>query len=213
MPVQVRPSAPTGAVFQSMTLDQIVDDYIENVRDRARRDLAKFRELPSLRHAIRHASLCHLLPYERRHPHQYRIPTSVLRIAERTLQRAQHLLSGVISFEALYSEIECKIGDLHGVGALTIYDIALRIGAYLRKKPNFVYLHRGTRIGARRLGFTGKALDPRSLPSAFSRLTPDEIEDCLCIYRDDFLPRRLRDRLPRRRRACNLSPAPRTRSC
>jgi hypothetical protein len=213
VPVQVRPSAPIGATFPSMTLDQIVDDYIENFRSPARRDLGEFRKLPDLRQAIRHASLCNRLPCERRHPHQYRIPTSVLRTAERTLRRAQHLLSGATSFELLYGEIESKIGDLHGIGALTIYDIALRIGAYLRKKPNLVYLHRGTRVGARRLGFAGKALDPRSLPSAFSRLTPDEIEDCLCIYKDEFLPSRLQTRLPRWRRACKLSPTRQARSC
>ena len=38
------------------------------------------------------------------------------------------------------------------LGELTVYDVAHRIGAYLQLEPDVVYLHRGTRIGARYLG-------------------------------------------------------------
>jgi len=38
--------------------------------------------------------------------------------------------------------------------------------------------------GAAALGLRGETLDPAALPAAFSRLTPAEIEDCLCIYKD-----------------------------
>ncbi len=33
---------------------------------------------------------------------------------------------------------------MHGIAALTVYDIAHRIGAFLRKAPALVYLHRGS---------------------------------------------------------------------
>jgi hypothetical protein len=196
-----------------MTLDEIIYDYIQNYRADASADMKQFRILPSLRDAIRHAALCHWLPGQKRHPHQYRIPKTVLQAAERELQQARHLLARAASFEALHGEIERRIGRLRGIGALTVYDIAHRIGSNLRKKPKLVYLHRGTRIGARRLGFTGKMLAPRFLPSAFSRLTPVEIEDCLCIYKDEFLPVRSRSRLARPRRTCIPPPARRTGSC
>lgn len=196
-----------------MALDAIIDDYIRRYRAYARADVGEFRKLSSLREAIQHASLCHWLPSHKRHPHQYRIPKSVLQAAERALQGAQHRIAHAENFDALYSEIEHTIGRLHGVGALTIYDIAHRIGAYLRKRPKLVYLHRGTRIGARLLGFTGTVLDPRSLPSAFRSLTPEEIEDCLCIYKDEFLPGRSLSRFSRPPRVCVDRPARLIRKC
>jgi hypothetical protein len=51
-----------------------------------------------------------------------------------------------------------------------------------------VYLHAGTRIGARHLGLgRGRVwLRPEELPLAFQVLRPYEIEDCLCIYEGDI---------------------------
>lgn len=78
------------------------------------------------------------------------------------------------------------IGVLHGIGELTVYDTALRIGAKLGLLPKKVYLHAGTRAGARALGLNWKAtsLAVRELPSELLTLTPHEIEDCLCIFKD-----------------------------
>jgi hypothetical protein len=86
----------------------------------------------------------------------------------------------------LHEEIAHAIGPIPKIGDLTVYDIAHRIGTYLGKSPRLVYLHRGTARGARHLGFTGATLDPTLLPPAFSRLSPEEIEDCLCIYKDEL---------------------------
>lgn len=36
------------------------------------------------------------------------------------------------------------------------------------------------------LGFKGKTIDPRKLPPAFTRLTAAEIEDCLCIDKENL---------------------------
>jgi hypothetical protein len=35
-------------------------------------------------------------------------------------------------------------------------------------------------------GAKGAAIHPEKLPAAFSMLTPAEIEDCLCIYKDEL---------------------------
>jgi hypothetical protein len=32
----------------------------------------------------------------------------------------------------------------------------------------------------------GDSFDPKILPKAFLRLAPSEIEDCLCIYKDEL---------------------------
>jgi hypothetical protein len=90
-------------------------------------------------------------------------------------------------FDALHTLVDGKIGSIKGIGALTVYDIAHRIGAYLRKAPGRVYLHAGVRVGARALGIGGDSFDPKILPKPFSRLAPSEIEDCLCIYKDDLI--------------------------
>jgi hypothetical protein len=81
---------------------------------------------------------------------------------------------------------------IHGIGALMIYDIAHRIGAYFGKAPSLVYLHQGTKEGAAILGFNCETLDPAVLPAPFSKLTPAEIEDCLCIYKDELRGGRVR---------------------
>jgi hypothetical protein len=196
-----------------MELSEAVDDYIRTRRASARADLEEFRKLPSLNLAIRHAALCHWLPELKRHPHQYRIPLSLLKAVERKLHRMASVLAHTPSFNALYNAIHEQIAHMRGIGPLTVYDIAHRIGAFLGKTPTLVYLHRGTRVGARRLGFTGNTLDPASLPTAFARLTPAEIEDCLCIYYDHFRPRQTRAPHNRRRLACVGLSIPRVRKC
>lgn len=43
------------------------------------------------------------------------------------------------SFDALPGVVTTAIGDIHRIGLLTIYDIAQRIGAFLRLAPERVY--------------------------------------------------------------------------
>ena len=90
------------------------------------------------------------------------------------------------SFEELHALLEETIGDVQGIGELMVYDTALRIGDRLGVTPRFVYLHAGTRAGALALGqdASRKRLSPEELPATFRRLTPREIEDCLCIYKE-----------------------------
>ena len=61
-------------------------------------------------------------------------------------------------------------------GTLTVYDIARRIGGHFRKAPERVYLHAGTRTGARVFDISGDSFDPKILPYAFLLLAPSEIE-------------------------------------
>jgi len=89
-------------------------------------------------------------------------------------------------FAALHRLVEDQIGGIKGVGDLTVYDIAHRIGARFGKVPERVYLHAGTRIGARAFDISGASFDPKILPQPFSRLAPSEIEDCLCIHKDEL---------------------------
>ena len=119
--------------------------------------------------------------------HQRRIPRWLLEHVEAKLQAIRRKLSSAADFDALHRLVEEEIGGLKGIGALTVYDIAHRIGAYFGKAPERVYLHAGVRVGARALGIGGDSFDPKILPKPFARLAPSEIEDCLCIYKDELL--------------------------
>ena len=85
--------------------------------------------------------------------------------------------------------MDTPFSGIDRIGALALYDIALRIGAFLGREPELVYLHAGARTGARALGLSCRgrhALAPNEFPKEFARLLPCEIEDCLCIYKIDL---------------------------
>jgi hypothetical protein len=166
-----------------MSLDQIVRAYIINCRKHARKELEYYASQSSFSEAIRVSVLSFTGKDEKRHDHQRRIPKNTLNIAETRLQDSADELRCASSFDELHGLIDARIGGIQGIGELTVYDVAHRIGAYLKLQPDFVYLHAGTRSGARRFGLRGTKIDPRQLPDPFRKLSAGEIEDCLCIYR------------------------------
>lgn len=100
---------------------------------------------------------------------------------KRAIQRAKN-------FDELHELVLQAGKGLERIGPLAIYDTALRLGAYLGFRPQHVYLHCGTRAGARVLGLRGRAkkLQMEELPEEFRRLRPEQVEDCLCIYKEDI---------------------------
>lgn len=79
-----------------------------------------------------------------------------------------------------------------GIGPVTVYDVCVRICAFLGIEPKSVYLHAGVKQGI-------KALMPGNdwrqvgrvpmymFPEPFCDMTADEVEDILCTYREVFL--------------------------
>lgn len=161
-----------------MTLDQIVSDYIDRFRRPGQDEMAHYQQATSLAEAIRCAC-------SKGHDHQRRVRASALADAELRLQATADKLSCAADFQELFDIVTNETGVIYGVGrnGVTAYDITHRIGAFLGISPALVYLHNGTAQGARCLGFRGATIDPAKLPAPFSRLTPAEIEDCLCIYK------------------------------
>ena len=167
---------------QISSLEEIVDDYIVRWRPDDEKEAKSWKGHSCLGDAVRRAALS-IDENGKRHPHQYRIP-------KQALERAAEVLEGIdfsvmTSFEELHQTIEhlIKSPNIKGIGELAVYDMAHRIGMYLDLLPEFVYLHRGTRDGAYALGFEGDKLHKNQLPKALQKLTPAEIENCLCIYK------------------------------
>lgn len=181
----VRLCEPSAEAITS--LDDLVATYIREYRKGAGEERAFFRDdCSSLEEAIEFAALCKL-PGGKRHPHQRRLPREVLVEAEDALQASKQELQHCQSFDELYQLVQDRILGIAGVGHLTVYDVATRIGAHLNLAPEVVYLHAGTGQGAAALGFNSTGtLAPEDLPKAFKKLRPHEIEDCLCIFKQQL---------------------------
>jgi hypothetical protein len=164
-----------------------VDSYIRHFRQHAEDERAYFAR-GDRQSAISRAALAEIEEGGRikRHPHQYRIPRRQLEEARNRLLAED--LDHVSTFGQLHQVVAETIGAIGRIGELAVYDIATRIGAFLRLEPDLVYLHRGTRDGARALGLgRGRpSLTVDELPSAFRRLRPYEIEVCLCIEKREL---------------------------
>jgi hypothetical protein len=175
--------APTGR--KATNLSDIVGLYIAGHRTLAERELTFFRIQRTLGDAILKAGTART-PSGKCHDHQRRVGNVALNRFTKKLLNAEQAIRRARDFGRLHEIVHSVGKSMPRIGALTIYDTAHRIGAYLGLEPDKVYLHTGTLDGARKLGLaTGNGvLDKSQLPKEFHRLKPYEIEDCLCIYKD-----------------------------
>ena len=169
------------------TLAEIVAAYEADYRDRCNGELGFYRSQPTFAEAVRVAAMAEG-PGGKRMAHQRRIPHAVLQRSASGLRAQISLLKEARHFDDVHNVVGEAIGGIEGIGALTIYDTALRIAAYRRLSPARVYLHAGTREGARALGISKERpwVSPKDLPAPLRRLRAGEIEDCLCIYKADL---------------------------
>lgn len=189
-------SSRKQSLDQPQSYAEVVSAYIRDHRDAGQDERRFYAMQSSLADAVEAAALSEL-PDGKRHPHQRRIPGRVLRQAATTLTNASF---AVATFDELHEVVRTTIGPLRGIGELAVYDVAYRIGAHLGLEPDKVYLHAGTREGARALDLGGATLWKDELPKAFHRLSVGEIEDCLCSYKDDLWRLAGRGTLHRHRR-------------
>ena len=76
----------------------------------------------------------------RRDPHQARIKKELLEKLGKCLTKKLDELSNCKNFDCLLKIVEACAKQIKGIGELTIYDTALRIGFYLDIYPDKVYL-------------------------------------------------------------------------
>ena len=172
------------------SIGDIVRNYKKTCRPSFSKELQFYKNQKSLLKAIETAALAKL-PSRKRHPHQRRIREAILQTAKNNLLRVN--LEYSKTFSELHARVKKAIGYISGIGELTIYDTALRIGAYLRLEPELIYLHAGVRYGVKALGLDHRlnTLERSKLPKEFHLLKPHEIEDCLCIYKKELGGKRI----------------------
>ena len=170
-----------------MNLKAVTRLYTREIRPRAQAELAWFGQQPTLESAIQYAALA-INSKGRRYSHQRRLKKAALEKAQQALLMNSEAIAQAKSFDDLFSLVGTILGPIGGIGELYVYDTSLRIGARLHLLPKKVYLHRGTRLGARALGFDGraKALEVSEMPLELRQLEPHEIEDLLCIFKADL---------------------------
>jgi len=174
-----------------MKPEAIIRTYITQIRPRANEELDWFRQQPTLSDAIRLAALA-ITSKGKRYSHQRRLSKTVLGQARDILLANEKEICQSQDFDDLFALLERLLLPVKGLGELYIYDTALRIGAKIGMLPKRVYLHAGTRVGAKALGFDGtaKTLEVSQLPEWLQQLQPHEIEDVLCIFKDMLLKTR-----------------------
>lgn len=130
-----------------------------------------------------------------KHPHQHRLIGQTLEDFSNTLLTMESKIQKCKEFDILFEIV--KSFKIRGIGELTIYDTALRIGIFLNVMPTSVYFFRGAREGVMILFNKGYLIDVKSknlgitllvsnFPTEFNHLEPFQIEQLLCMYKKDF---------------------------
>ena len=185
-----------GGTPQSVTIDDLVKDYLKNRKTKFDSDLER----------------CSNIENVLKHPHQYRLPRIVKEDIIKQIKEKKLLEKPYSSFEEIYADVEKIVG---GEKYLTIYDASLRIGNYKKIYPEkYCYLSRGAKEGFSFLAelilkvgtdvILQKILEIlikkafvvvtpwilkilREYFPALKKLSPMYLEDFLCIYKDKLM--------------------------
>lgn len=171
-----------------MELSKFVDIYKKEVRPKFERKLSWHAQQPDLETAMDRAARA-TNSQGKRYKHQRRIDKDALPKAREALLASGEAIRECQSFDELHDLIEATVKKpIDGIGPLYVYDTTLRIGAYLGLMPTRVYLQCGAKEGAENLSLPtqGGTLSMEDVPQEFKSLHPHEIEDLLCIFKDDF---------------------------
>jgi hypothetical protein len=170
-------------------LDVIINHYKKEFGKNSDRCISYIKTQKSLPKAITVASLS-VDEFDKKDPHQYHIPKATLESwSDANLMRLP-LLKKAKTFDEIHNILTGA--RIKGIGKVTVYDTAVRIGIYKKLYPQKIYLHAGTKEGAEELLGKTSSNDilKSKLPEQFQRkdLSCLEIEDILCIYKDILDP-------------------------
>lgn len=175
------------ASHNKRTLGNLVQEYVLYCRPLARHELQFFTSQPTFTETIEVSALCQDSA-GKRFSHQRRRSQATLIEARDILVSRSRQLQRCRSFQELHDAVNSLVVHVRDLGPLYSYDTAVHIGAKLGLMPDEVYLHSGTRKGARALGlpYRQPTLQISSLPIALHQLAGYEIEDFLCIFKNEF---------------------------
>ena len=194
----------SGFPRNAQTLADLVDAYEKSQQisekgwNPLRSLLEGYRGLVDLETAIKSATLAEDIvgkSYQKewnakvkRHGHQRRIEQAALKKALKTLKFKIGELKACKSFDQIFECVSSNCLEIEGLGPLYIYDTSLRISAFSKKLPRRVHLQAGALTGARALELDVKnsPLLVSAFPKSMQQLAAHEIEDFLCIYKDDL---------------------------
>jgi hypothetical protein len=169
------------------TWSELLANYDAEHATHEREQVHWFATQPSISTVIRLAAEA-TNHHGKRYDHQYRIRRVAIAAANELLLSHEAEIKSASTFSVLLEMIERLLLPIPGLGELYCYDCAARIGAYLGIKPDRVYLHSGTRVGARalKLSHTRPWLLMSELPEPLQSRSAAEAENILCIYASDF---------------------------
>ena len=171
------------------TWSGLLHDYDIRHRPKRQDELAWFATQRPLRELIRLVARAQGRRGKRL-DHQRRILHEAIPSAELCLVKQLPLLQRATSFEMLLHVVEAAVLPIHGIGRLYCYDAALRFGCRFGVKPEYIYLHAGTRNGAGAFVEVGRKtrwLPREAFPEPLRNRPADEIENILCVYEHIFL--------------------------
>ena len=128
--------------------------------------------------------------------HQWKVKNNALVEFEKKLQEQKNEIMKTTNFHELI--VQVNKGKIRGIGELTVYDTAERIGVFLDIVPDMIYLHSGTEEGAKILLGISKfsknlkkedefrMIAKDCLPMELQQCSCTELEDILCMYKDCF---------------------------
>ena len=168
------------SVLSKSNIDQFRKRYSCN------NNISLFKKLP-FRQALRHAALA-IDSNCKKYLHQRRLKQKALNKSLANLTKIKSNIKSCKSFDQLHALLDSKLQKVKGLGTLFIYDTAFRLGVNLGLYPQKVYLHAGTRMGAKRLdlNYEEPYLEMKEVPRPLRKLKPYQVEDFLCIYKNKF---------------------------
>jgi len=195
------------------SLDAIVEDFQWRYVDRKKTDqvIAFCKSAPNLRIAIRRAVRSRDAQ-GKHHNHQSKVDITARMDLGEALIHSRSEIRHIVAYGAGAKDWEDDMFDLlhdhvvncsgYGIGPVTVYDVAVRVGAFLNIEPTKVYVHAGVRKGLIALENAYARLDigpvlltgahklPRVpmylFPEPLVEMRADDVEDILCTYREVF---------------------------
>lgn len=189
-------------------LGAIVEDFRWRYVDRQKTDqvIAFCADAPDFPTAVRRAVEARA-ENGKHHNHQSKVDITARRkFGSKIVKAAARGSLDMDDFERLHERLD-EIKP-YGVGPVTVYDVAIRVAAFLGIEPHSVYLHAGVRQGLKALqqaiwrqgnglGPSGLMLDMQkylradkvpisAFPFPLNGMKADDVEDILCTYREVF---------------------------